>query len=87
LPGLGLLRQAAEHFKKAAQYPAYELRGFAQISLCLKSSEKQGEAVKAFRRHLLYPVSLFQANKRDQPNNGLLTPANFLSIVINRGGG
>ena len=52
---MGLFRQAAEHFEKAAQDPAYALKGFAQMGLSLKKSGKQEEAVAAFRRALQVP--------------------------------
>jgi tetratricopeptide (TPR) repeat protein len=52
LKNVGLFRQAAEHFEKAAQDPAYALKGFAQMGLSLKKSGKQEEAVVAFRRAL-----------------------------------
>ena len=55
LKNVGLFRQAAEHFEKAAQDPAYALKGFAQMGLCLKKSGKQEEAVAAFRRALQVP--------------------------------
>ena len=45
LKNAGLFRQAAEHFEKAAQDPAYALKGFAQMGLSLKKSGKQEEAV------------------------------------------
>jgi tetratricopeptide (TPR) repeat protein len=54
---VGLFRQAAEHFEKAAQDPAYALKGFAQMGLCLKKSGKQEEAVAAFRRALQIPAT------------------------------
>jgi tetratricopeptide (TPR) repeat protein len=52
LKNVGLFRQAAEHFEKAAQDPAYALKGLAQMGLSLKKSGKQEEAVVAFRRAL-----------------------------------
>ena len=52
---MGLFRQAAEHFEKAAQDPVYALKGFAQMGLSLKKSGKQEEAVAAFRRALQVP--------------------------------
>lgn len=52
LKNVGLFRQAAEHFEKAAQDPAYALKGLAQMGLSLKNSGKQEEAVTAFRRAL-----------------------------------
>ena len=52
LKNVGLFRQAAEHFEKAAQDPACALKGLAQMGLCLKQSGKQEEAVTAFRRAL-----------------------------------
>jgi tetratricopeptide (TPR) repeat protein len=52
LKNVGLFRQAAAHFEKAAQDPAYALKGFAQMGLSLKRSGKQEEAVLAFRRAL-----------------------------------
>ena len=55
LKNVGLFRQAAEHFEKAAQDPAYALKGFAQMGLSLRKSGKQEEAVKAFRRALQVP--------------------------------
>ena len=55
LKNVGLFRQAAEHFEKAAQDPAYALKGFAQMGLSLKKSGKQKEAVAAFRRALQVP--------------------------------
>ena len=55
LKNVGLFRQAAEHFEKAAQNPAYALKGFAQMGLCLKKSGKREEAVAAFRRALQVP--------------------------------
>ena len=55
LKNVGLFRQAAEHFQKAAQDPAYALKGLAQMGLCLKQSGKQEEAVTAFRRALQIP--------------------------------
>jgi tetratricopeptide (TPR) repeat protein len=57
LKNVGLFRQAAEHFEKAAQDPAYELKGFAQMGLSLKKSGKQKEAVAAFRRALQVPAT------------------------------
>ena len=55
LKNVGLFRQAAEHFEKAAEDPAYALKGFAQMGLSLKQSGKQEEAVAAFRRALQAP--------------------------------
>ena len=55
LKNVGLFRQATEHFEKAAQDPAYALKGFAQMGLCLKKSGKQEDAVAAFRRALQVP--------------------------------
>jgi len=55
LKNVGLFRQAAEHFEKAAQDHAYALKGFAQMGLSLKKSGKQEEAVAAFRRALQVP--------------------------------
>ena len=52
LKNVGLFRQAAEHFEKAAQDPAYALKGLAQMGLSLKKCGKQEEAVAAFRRAL-----------------------------------
>ena len=57
LKNVGLFRQAAEHFEKAAQDPAYALKGFAQMGLSLKKSGKQEEAVAAFRRALQVPAT------------------------------
>jgi tetratricopeptide (TPR) repeat protein len=57
LKNVGLFRQAAEHFQKAAQDPAYALKGLAQMGLCLKQSGKQEEAVAAFRRALQIPTT------------------------------
>ncbi len=58
LKNVGLFRQAAEHFEKASQDPAYALKGFAQMGLSLKKSGKQEEAVTAFRRALQVPATL-----------------------------
>jgi len=55
LKNVGLFRQAAEHFEKAAQDPAYALKSFAQMGFSLKKSGKQEEAVAAFRRALQVP--------------------------------
>ena len=55
LKNVGLFRQAAEHFEKAAQDPAYALKGFAQMGLSLKRSGRHEEAVAAFRRALQVP--------------------------------
>ena len=55
LKNVGLFRQAADHFEKAAQDPVYALKGFAQMGLSLKKSGKQEEAVAAFRRALQVP--------------------------------
>lgn len=55
LKNVGLFNQAAEHFAKASQDPAYALKGFAQMGLCLKTCGKQDEAVAAFRRALQVP--------------------------------
>ena len=52
LKNVGLFRQAAEHFEKAAQDPAYALKGFAHMGVSLRKSGKQEEAVVAFRRAL-----------------------------------
>ena len=57
LKNVGLFRQAAEHFQKAAQDPAYALKGLAQMGLCLKQSGRQEEAVTAFRRALQIPMA------------------------------
>ena len=55
LKNVGLFRQAAELFEKAAQHPTYALKGFAQMGLCLKKSGRQEAAVAAFRRALQVP--------------------------------
>ena len=55
LKNVGLFKQAAEHFEKAAQDPIYALKGFAQMGLCLKKSGKENEAVAVFRRALQVP--------------------------------
>ena len=60
LKNVGLFRQAAEHFEKAAQDPAYTLKGFAQMGLSLKRSGKQEEAVVAFRRALQVSATLLK---------------------------
>ena len=60
LKNVGLFRQAAEHFEKAAQDPAYALKGFAQMGLSLKKSGKQEEAVVAFRRALQVSAALLK---------------------------
>jgi tetratricopeptide (TPR) repeat protein len=52
LKNVGLFRQAAEHFEKAAQDPAYAVKGLAQMGFSLKKSGKNEEAVAAFRRAL-----------------------------------
>ena len=62
LKNVGLFRQAAEHFEKAAQDPAYALKGFAQMGLSLRKSGKQEEAVNIFRRALQVP----SASSREQ---------------------
>ena len=55
LKHVGLFRQAAEHFEKAAQDPAYALKGLAQLGLCLKKGGQQEDAVAAFRKALQVP--------------------------------
>jgi tetratricopeptide (TPR) repeat protein len=60
LKNVGLFRQAAEHFEKAAQHPTYELKGFAQLGFCLKKSGRQEEAVVAFRRALQVPSTVLK---------------------------
>lgn len=60
LKNVGLFRQAAEHFEKAARDPAYALKGFAQMGLSLKKSGKQEEAVVAFRRALQVSATLLK---------------------------
>lgn len=55
LKNVGLFKQAAEHFEKAAQDPRYALKGFAQMGLCLKRSGKQDQAVEVFRKALQVP--------------------------------
>ena len=57
LKNVGLFKQAAEHFERAAQDPAYALKGLAQMGLSLKKSGKQEEAVTAFRRALQVPAT------------------------------
>ena len=57
LKNVGLFRQAAEHFEKAAQDPAYALKGLAQMGLSLKKCGEQEEAVVAFRRALQVPAT------------------------------
>ena len=57
LKNVGLFRQAAEHFEKAAQDPTYALKGFAQMGLSLKKSGKHEEAIAAFRRALQIPTA------------------------------
>lgn len=57
LKNVGLFRQAAKHFEKAAQDPAFALKGFAHMGLCLKKSGKQEEAIAAFRRALQVPAT------------------------------
>ena len=55
LKNVGLFRQAVEHFEKAAEDPAYALKGFAQMGVSLKQSGKYEEAAVAFRRALQVP--------------------------------
>jgi tetratricopeptide (TPR) repeat protein len=55
LKNVGLFSQAAEHFEKAAQDPAYALKGFAQMGFSLKQSGKLEDAAVAFRRALQMP--------------------------------
>ena len=55
LKNVGLFKQATEHFEKAAQDPAFALKGLAQMGLCLKKSGQQEEAVEAFRKALHVP--------------------------------
>jgi len=55
LKNVGLFRQAAEQFEKAAQDPAYAVKGFAQMGLSLQKGGKQEDAVIAFRRALQIP--------------------------------
>jgi tetratricopeptide (TPR) repeat protein len=55
LKNVGLFRQAAEHFEKAAQDPAFALKGLAQMGLCLKKSGQLEDAVAAFRKALQVP--------------------------------
>ena len=43
------------HFEKAAEDPAYALKGFAQMGVSLKQSGKYEEAAVAFRRALQVP--------------------------------
>ena len=57
LKNVGLFRQATEHFEKAAQDPAYALKGLAQMGLSLKKCGEQEEAVAAFRRALQVPAT------------------------------
>jgi tetratricopeptide (TPR) repeat protein len=57
LKNVGLFKQAAEHFEKAAHDPAYALKGFAQMGLSLRKSGKHDEAVAAFRRALQVPAT------------------------------
>jgi tetratricopeptide (TPR) repeat protein len=57
LKNVGLFRQAAEHFGKAAQDPAYALKGFAQMGLTLRKNGKQEDAVAAFRLALQVPTT------------------------------
>jgi tetratricopeptide (TPR) repeat protein len=60
LKNVGLFRQAAEHFEKAAQDLMYAPKGFAQMGFCLKKSGKQEEAVAAFRRALQIPSTVWK---------------------------
>jgi tetratricopeptide (TPR) repeat protein len=55
LKNVGLFKQAVEHFEKAAQDPAYALKGLAQMGLCLKQSAQLEEAAVAFRKALQVP--------------------------------
>ena len=57
LKNAGLFKQAADHFKRAAADPAYELKGLAQMGLCFKKSGNLEEAVAAFRRTLQIPTA------------------------------
>jgi tetratricopeptide (TPR) repeat protein len=57
LKNVGLFKRAAEHFEKAAQDPAYAMKGFAQMGLSLKKGGKQEEAIAAFRRALQVPAT------------------------------
>jgi tetratricopeptide (TPR) repeat protein len=52
LKNVGLFKQAAEHFEKAAQDPAFALKSLAQMGLCLKKSGQLEEAVEALRKAL-----------------------------------
>ena len=61
LKNVGLFRQAAEHFEKAAQDPAYALKGFAQMGLSLKKSGKQEEASRGLSPS---PASTFDIIER-----------------------
>src|SRR5262249_42557045 len=52
LKNVGLFKQAAEDFEKAALDPVYALKGLAQMGLCLKKSDQLEDAVVAFRKAL-----------------------------------
>jgi tetratricopeptide (TPR) repeat protein len=52
LKNVGLFKQAAEYFEKAAEDPSYALKGFAQMGLSLKKIGKLEDAAVAFRRAL-----------------------------------
>jgi tetratricopeptide (TPR) repeat protein len=52
LKNVGLFKQAADYFEKAAQDPSYALKAFAQMGLSLKKIGKQEEAAVAFRQAL-----------------------------------
>jgi len=51
----GLFKQAIEQFEKAAKDRMYQLKAYAQIGLCYKSSARYEEAVLAFRKALNAP--------------------------------
>ena len=52
LKNVGLFIQAAEHFERSAEDPAFAVKGFAQMGFSLKQRGKLEEAVVAFRRAL-----------------------------------
>lgn len=58
----GLFNQAAAHFERAAQDPAYAVRGMAQMGFCFKRSNRREEAVAAFQRAV--QISSGSSNER-----------------------
>ena len=65
LKSVGLYSQAIEHFEKSAEDPAYTLKSFAHMGLCLKQERKTGRSRRGLSPSPTSPLDIIERTNAD----------------------